>query len=406
MADSLPIPFSEIEAARTRIAPYIRKTPTLPLEVLSTAGRKVVLKCELFQTTGSFKLRGATNCILSNLERAKSTGVVAASAGNHAQGVAAICHKLGIQATIVMPKLTQPIKVKNTEDWGATVVLHGSVYDESFEYATKMATENNLLFVHPFRDPLVIAGQGTIGLEMLEDPLFDDIEALVVAIGGGGLVAGVASAIKAKRPRVKIYGVTAQNAPCTYQSFKKKQIVTAEVHHTLADTIATKRTDETMLKHLLGCVDDVFSLSEEVIAHAIALLAEKSKLVLEGAGAIGVGAILQNCVPEKKVATILCGGNIDIPAFSHVIERGLAEQGRLINLTILIKDRPGSLHALTKVLAEQQSNILQVFHQRTSLETGIGEAEVKVQLETRGRKHTQDLVYALTHAGYRISKSS
>jgi threonine dehydratase len=396
------IPLKQIEEARIRIAPYVRKTPLIPLDYLSKDGRKILMKCELFQRTGSFKMRGATNCILQNLELAKKGGVIAASAGNHAQGVAAICRELGVRATIVMPIHTPPVKVKNTQDWGAEVLLHGNVVDESMSRALEIAKEKGFVFIHPFNDPMIIAGQGTIGLELMEEPTFQDIEAVAVAIGGGGLITGIASVLKALRPEIKIYGICAQNAPTVYSSFHKKAVVEEPVQYTLAETIATKRMNPTMLNFLLEAVDEVFALSEESIAHAISLLAEKSKMVVEGSGAIGISAILENKIPEKKVAMILCGGNIDLPSFGQVLARGLVEQGRLVRIVITISDRPGGLNAVTQVLADKGANILQVFHQRASLEAPLGKTQLEVEIETRGNEHTQEILSALAQKGFHV----
>ncbi|MBY0371250.1 threonine ammonia-lyase [bacterium] len=402
MADKLPVSLDAIREARARIAPYVRATPLIPLDALSKDGRKVLMKCELFQRTGSFKMRGATNCILENLEQAKRNGVVAASAGNHAQGVAAICKELGIRATIVMPTITPPVKIKNTLDWGATVELHGKVVDESFQKAQTIAKEKGNVLIHPFRDPFVMAGQGTIGLELVEDPLFQDIEAVAIAIGGGGLISGCASVIKALRPEIKVYGITALNAPTVASSFAQKKVIEEPVQITLADTIATKKMDPTMLQNILSCVDEVLGLSEESIAHAIALLAEKAKMVVEGSGAIAVSAILENKIPEKKIAVILCGGNIDLPSFGQVLNRGLVEQGRLVRLVVTIVDRPGGLNAVTEVFAQSGANIQQVYHQRASLEAGFGKAQIEVEIETRGSEHTQEILHALAQKGFQV----
>lgn len=396
------ITLKDVEEARARIAPYVRETPLIPFDWLCRDGRKVLMKCELFQRTGSFKMRGATNCILQNLEQAKRNGVVAASAGNHAQGVAAICKELGIRATIVMPTQTPPVKLKNTQDWGAQVELFGNVVDESFQRAQALAKERGFVLIHPFRDPMVIAGQGTIALELMENPLFQDIEAVAIAIGGGGLISGCATVLKALRPELKIYGITAQNAPTVSSSFRRKTVVEEPTQITLADTIATKRMDPGMLQYLLTYVDDVFTLSEESIAHAISLLAEKTKMVVEGSGAIGIAAILENKIPEKKVAMILCGGNIDLPSFGQVLNRGLVEQGRLVRMIITISDRPGGLNAVTQVLAEQGGNVLQIYHQRSSLEAGFGKTQIEVEIETRGSQHTQEILGALAQKGFQV----
>jgi threonine dehydratase len=406
--DSKPLSVSldDVRAARERIAPYIRRTPIVPFDHLNhpSQGREVWLKCEALQRTGSFKLRGAANCILQNLVRAKKAGVIAASAGNHAQSVAAICQLLGIRSTIVMPTGTPPIKVQNTVAFGADVELRGNVLDESMEYAAKLAEAKGYLFIHCFRDSDVIAGQGTLALELLEDPAFASIEAVVIPIGGGGLISGCATVLKALRPDIKIYGLSARNAPAMWKSFQKRSVVQQEVLPTLADGISTKRTDAGMLELLLKLVDEVFCLGEESIAHAISLLAERAKLIVEGAGAIPIAAILENLIPEKKVLALLSGGNVDLTALSHVLQRGLVEQGRLVRLVITIPDRPGGLNAITEVLAQKGANILQVFHQRSTMKTSLGETEVEVDMETRGREFTEEIIHTFTEKGFRVTR--
>ncbi len=217
---------------------------------------------------------------------------------------------------------------------------------------------------------------------------------------------GIATALRAKMPKLKIYGVTAKNAPSAYNAIKEKKASDHAVTFTLADGVATKRTEESMVNALTPLVDDVFSLSEESIAHAISLLAEHAKMVVEGAGALPVAALLEDLIPEKKVAVVLSGGNIDLPALSHVLQRGLVEQGRLVRLNIKIMDRPGGLHSLTKILAERRANILQVFHQRTSLNTAMGETEVEIDIETRGHDHTSEIIDALVNNGFRVTRAS
>lgn len=394
----------DIEKARSTIAPYIHHTPFIPFEFLSRRYQKEIwLKCESLQKTGSFKMRGATNAVLSNMTQAKKAGVIAASAGNHAQGVAAICHLLGIQATIVMPVQTPPLKVKNTKNWGADVIMFGSTLDESIEQAKKLALEKDFLFVHAYNDPQVIAGQGTAGLELLEEPCFKNVDAVVIPVGGGGFSSGVATALKAKRPELKIYGVTAKSAPTFYESYKAKKVVACPTEFTLAEGVATKTANAEMLGLLSPMLDNMFSLSEETIAEAIAISAEHGKLILEGSGALPVGAILEGLIPEKRICLCLTGGNIDIPALSHVLHRGMVEQGRMVRLIITISDRPGGLHAVTSVLAEQGASILQVFHQRSTLRASIGQAEIEVDLETRGKEHTAAVIDALTAKKFKVT---
>jgi threonine dehydratase len=401
------VTLSDIKEARERIAPYIRRTPFIPFDYLSAqVGKDVWMKCESLQRTGSFKIRGASNCILKNLTQAKKSGVVTASAGNHAQGVATICKALGIKATIVMPTWTPPIKVENTKRSGAQVELVGHIYDESYEYAMKLATAKGFLFVHPYRDPDIIAGQGTIALELHEDPAFAEIEAVLIPVGGGGLASGSAIALKQLRPDLKIYGVAARNAPATWKSFHKGAIVEDLVQFTLAEGVAIKKTDPHMLSLLKEHLDDFFAISEESIAHSIALVAEHAKIITEGAGVLPVAALLEGLVPEKKVALYLCGGNLDIPALTHVLQRGLVEQGRVVRLVITVTDRPGGLNGITRVLAETGANILEVFHQRSNSHTKFGEAEVEVDVETRGESHTSEITQKLIEQGFRVHRDT
>jgi len=401
------VTLEKIREAQDRISTYVRATPLLRFDYLSTKmGKNVLLKCESLQRTGSFKIRGAANCMLNNLAQAKRCGVIAASAGNHAQGVAAIASILGVKATIVMPTITPAIKVSNTKRWGAEVELVGTVYDEAFEHAMKLAQAKGYLFVHPFNDPHVIAGQGTVGLEMLADPQFADVKAVVVSVGGGGLSTGVAMALKAVRPDIKIYGVGARNAPSAWRSYQVGSLVEEPVEFTLAEGVAAKKVDATMLNYMKEALDDFFVIGEDSLALAIALLAEHGKLVIEGAGALPVAAVLEGLIPEENVALILSGGNIDLPALTNVVQRGLAEQNRLVRLMIAITDRPGGLNAVTEVLAAKGANIIQVFHQRGSLHTRFGEAEIEVDLETRGTDHTAQITQALTERGFRVDRVS
>jgi len=402
------MPLTSLEAIRKAeplIAPYIRRTPLIYSDALSRITHKeVILKCEIFQKTGSFKMRGASHCILQNLAQAKKNGVVAASAGNHAQAVALMCNLTGIKSTIVMPAFTPPIKVQHTQRWGANIQLKGAIYDEAYEHALTLAKENNFLFVHPFKDEHIMAGQGTIGLELVADPLFADCEAILIPIGGGGLAVGIATALKALAPKVKIYGVTPKNAPATCESFKSGKLEPKDVTFTLAEGTANKRPDEVMLAELRNLLTDVFMLTEESIAHGISLIAEESKMVLEGSGALGVAALLEDKIPEKKVAVLLSGGNIDLPAFSTILHRGLVSQGRLTRVGITISDRPGGLAAVTQILAEKRANILQVFHQRSTLKAAMGETEIDVDMETKGPDHTMEILNALKERGFRVSQ--
>lgn len=393
--------------AQKRIEPYIRLTPILPFDYLSfLLNKNILLKAEIFQKTGSFKFRGATNCIVSQMAQAKKSGVVAASAGNHAQGVASICHSLGISATIVMPTSTPGIKIKNTQRWGAQVELWGEVYDESYEHALKLAKEQGSLFIHPFKDLLVQAGQGTLGLELLNEPLFKTMEAVLISVGGGGLVTGVGTVLRALCPDIKIYGVTAQNAPAAYQAVKTKSASHIPVQFTLAEGVATKRTDEEMLNNISPHVDEILSVSEESIAKAISLLAEHGKMVVEGAGALPVAALLDGLIPEKNVMAVLCGGNIDLSALSAVLQRGLAEQDRLVRLLITVWDRPGTLHSITDVFAKLKANILEIHHQRAALNHKMGQVAIEALIETKGKQHGDEIITELVSRGFHVEKQT
>ncbi len=397
--------FDDILSARARIQPYIRPTPYIPFEYLSKrTGKEIWLKCETLQRTGSFKIRGAANCLLQHLAQAKKSGVVAASAGNHAQGVAAVSQLLGVRSTIVMPEETPTIKVHNTAAWGAEIELYGQHFNESFQRAKEIADQKRSLFIHPYNDPFIMAGQGTLALEMIEDPAFQGVQAVVIAVGGGGLISGCATAIRAKFPQTKIYGVSAQNAPACWKSFHSNQVVEHPVKHTIAEGVATKKTEPEMLALLKKHIDDFFSVGEDTIAFAISVLAEHAKLLVEGAGALPIAAVLDGLIPEKKIAVVLSGGNIDLPILSNALQRGMVEQGRLVRLLIWVPDRPGGLNSVTEILAQTRANILQVLHQRMTLHTPFGDTEIEIDLETRGKDHTEEILKALHAAGLKVQR--
>ncbi len=403
----LDIKLKDIEKARESLKPFIRKTPLIRSEALSTRFKKeILLKCENLQITGSFKIRGATHCILQNLVQAKKSGVITASAGNHAQGVAAISQMLGVRATIIMPTVTPAVKVYNTQRWGAHVELVGGVYDESFDHAMQRSENENLLFIHPFKDPLVIAAQGTIGLELVEEALFQSVESIVIPVGGGGIASGCATALRSLKPGLRIYGVSAKNAPAMWNSFHCGKAVEEPVQLTLADGVAAKRADPELVAYLKKTIDDYFGVSEESIAHAISLLAENGKLVVEGAGALSLASLIENQIPEKNICLVLSGGNIDPTTLASVFQRGLVAQGRRVHLIVTISDHPGGLHALTDILAQKKANILQVFHQRTATYLGVGEANVEIELETRGPEHTQEILEILAQRGFNAHRVS
>ena len=402
------VTLADIEAARQRIGAQVRLSPCARSEHFSHLTESICFfKFENLQMTGSFKERGACNklLLLTNEERAQ--GVIAASAGNHAQGVAYHAGRLGIAATIVMPEPTPLIKVQSTRGYGARVILHGANFDEAYAEARRIEQAEKLTFVHPFDDPAVIAGQGTVGLELLEQNPY--LEVVVVPIGGGGLIAGIATAVKSVNPRIRIVGVEPAVLPSMKAAVEAKGRVVLEPASTIADGLAVKQAGEVTFPIVQKYVDEIVTVSEEEIANAILLLLEREKTVVEGAGAASLAAVINKKVqaPGRKVAMILGGGNIDVNLISRIIERGLVKDGRLVRLKVKLPDRPGTLARFTSALAEKRANIIEIYHNRAFTRSlGLGETEVEVTLETRGRAHIEELKAALSERGYVVSEDT
>ena len=397
------VTFADIEAARTRIRDAVFNSPCAYTETLSKrTGTKLWLKLENLQMTGSFKERGAANKLLSMTPEERARGVITASAGNHAQGVAYHAQRLGVAATIVMPEGTPLIKVSSTRGFGARVVLFGANYDDACEHAHELEAREGQLYLHPFDDAMVIAGQGTIGLELLEQNPY--LEAVVVAVGGGGLAAGIACAIKEVNPKIKVYGVEAKVLASMRAALDAHGPVTLPPARTIADGIAVRTVAQRTWQMVDRYVDDVVLVDEEEIAEAILMLLEREKTVAEGAGAAPLAALLAGRLPVKgkKTALVVCGGNIDVNVISRIIERGLVKSGRMMRVLLIISDATGSLAALTRLVAEHKGNIIQIHHNRASLKGALGEAVVELTLETRGFDHIEELERALAAAGYRI----
>lgn len=398
------IALSDVVQAKRRVSAIINKTtfafaPALSEEV----GAQVFLKKENLQLTGAYKIRGAYNKIASISDEERAKGVIAASAGNHAQGVAYSAKEFGIQAIIVMPEATPLLKVTGTKALGAEVILHGDNYDEAYAYALDYAKENNLTFIHPFEDDAVIAGQGTVALEMLDE--VNDLDIVVVPIGGGGLISGIASAIKQLDPKIKVIGVTAKGAPAMYNSFKKGSVVNSKSVRTIADGIAVRDVSEKNLKTILECVDEIVQVDDEEIANAILYLLEKQKLIVEGGGAASVAAILHEKFKYKKdakIGAILSGGNIDVQMLSVIIEKGLIKSYRKMKLLITLIDKPGALMKLTDILRIANANIIQIDYDRTSTKLSYGDAKITIVLETKGKKHQDEIKKMLAENGYEI----
>ena len=361
----------------------------------------VYLKKENLQVTGAFKIRGAYNKIATLSEEQRESGVIAASAGNHAQGVALSASKFGIRAVIVMPESTPLTKVNGVKGYGAEVILAGINYDEAYAYAKEYAQKHSLTFVHPFEDEEVIAGQGTIGLEILDS--CEDLDVIIIPAGGGGLISGVSLAIKSLSPKTKVIGVSASGAPALKESFDKKEPIDSLSVRTIADGIAVRDTSPVTLEYMLQYVDEMVSVDDEEIANAILFLLEKQKLVVEGAGAVGVAAIMHNKIPElqgKKIAIILSGGNMDVTLLSVIIEKGLLKSGRKMMVTVTLIDKPGSLKRFTELLEELNANIVHISYDRTSISLEYGDANVTVHMETKGEEHQEKIRSVLKQEGY------
>jgi len=393
---------NSIKKAYERVSGVVHRTPFSYAPILSQmSGYEVYLKKENLQRTGAFKLRGAFNKIASLVESGEKGGVVAASAGNHAQGVAFSAKHFGLDATIVMPESTPLTKVLGVKEFGATVILHGSNYDEAYAYAVTFAKKNNYNFVHPFTDEEVMAGQGTVAIEMFEE--VEDLDAIVVPVGGGGLISGISVASKVTHPQTKIIAVSAQGAPAMKNSFEAKRALDTLSVRTIADGIAVRDTSSITLEYILKNVDVFESVCEDEIASAILFLLEKQKVLVEGAGAVGVAALIHGKIdlPKgSKVAIVLSGGNIDVTMLSLIIEKGLMKSARKMKLLVTLIDKPGALQAFTQILTDVGANIVQIGYDRTSTDLEFGDAHVTVALETKGVEHQVQIREKLKEGGF------
>ena len=398
------IPLEKIENAAKRIEKVVYHTPFAYAPSLSQkVGNEIYLKKENLQITGAFKLRGAFNKIASLDEEKRKNGVIAASAGNHAQGVAFSANYFNIPSIIVMPEATPLTKISGVKEYGGEVVLAGNNYDEAYEYAIKLAKEKGLEFIHPFADEEVMAGQGSIAIEMLKE--VPNLECLIVPIGGGGLISGIASAAKQINPHIKVIGVTAEGAPAMRLSFLSGSVQDSSFVKTIADGIAVRDTSPVTYKIIKEIVDDIVEVDDEEIANAILFLMEKHKVVVEGAGAVGVAALLHHKIKfgsPKKVGVVISGGNIDVTMINLIIEKGLLKSHRKMKLVITLIDKPGALESLTEILAEEKANIVSIGYDRTDLNLAIGDANVSVALETRGLEHQESIKRALHKNGFRF----
>src|SRR5712692_8740968 len=392
----------DIQAALGRIRESIRVSPCTHSEAFSKlTGSSIFLKLDNQQRTGAFKERGALNKLLTLSQEERARGVIAASAGNHAQGVAYHAGRHGIQARILMPLPTPLTKVSATRAYGADVILHGANYDEAYDKAVEQGRQDGLTLIHAFDDDAVIAGQGTLGLEILQQ--HSDIEAIIVPIGGGGLIGGIACAAKESNPAVRIFGVQPAKIPSMKAAVAEGKPVTLASAKTIADGIAVRRAGERTLPLVQKYVDDIVTVEEEEIANAILLLLEREKTLAEGAGAAAIAAVLNRKLPllqGKKIAVLVCGGNIDVTLLSRIIERGLVKDGRLVRLRVHLPDYPGALHRLTGILAQHRANIVETSYDRAYYGVNLGDTAIDITMETRGPDHIVELLSALSASGY------
>jgi threonine dehydratase len=398
----LPVSLADVLEARARIGDAVLRTPTLHSRTLSAmTGAEVWLKFENQQFTAAYKERGALNKLCQLDQASRDKGVIAASAGNHAQGLAYHAARLGIPVTIVMPVLTPAVKVAQTESHGATIILHGERFDDAYEHALEVAQARGLTFVHPFDDPVIIAGQGTVALEMLEDA--PEIDTLVIPIGGGGLISGCATVAKAQDRPIQVIGVQAELYPSMYARMKGLTLPCAG--DTLAEGIAVKEPGAVTSVIVRALVDEILLVGERDLERSVSLLLQIEKTVVEGAGAAGLAALLGH--PERiagrKVGIVLCGGNIDTRLLANVLLRDLARSGRLARLRIKLQDRPGALYHVARVFDEQQVNIIEVYHQRVFSTLPAKGLVTDIECETRDQLHLARLMQALADNGYEVT---
>ena len=398
------ITLSDVREARGRVDDVARHTPLERSRTFSEmSGADVHLKLENFQRTGAFKIRGAMNRIATLSDAEREAGVVTASAGNHAQGVALAADRAGVDATVVMPKFAPVSKVKATRGYGASVRLEGVDYDEAQAYAHQLEREEGRTYVHAFDDPVVMAGQGTLGLEIVDD--CPELDTVVVPIGGGGLISGVAVAIKEQLPDVRVVGVQAEGAASAAKSLEAGEVREIDSVDTIADGIATRSIGEQTLEVMSEYVDEVATVDDREIALALTLLLERSKTLVEGAGAVALAAVLSEAFDyedDETIVAALCGGNIDLNRLGTVIRRGLVQMGRYLKITIDLKDRPGELERVSSIVARTGANVYAVHHDRTSRDVAVNAAELELELETDDAEHAADIIDALEADGYEV----
>lgn len=399
MVESLTLDM--VKVARQRIAGVAHMTPLDYSHTFSSlTGNNVFLKLENTQKTGSFKIRGACNKVMSLQDDERARGVIAASAGNHAQGVAYAAARAGLECTIVMPQGAPVSKIMATQGYGAQVILSGVDYDEAYNRALELQAGSGATFIHGFDDVEIMAGQGTIALELFEQ--LPDLEAVLVPVGGGGLIAGISLAIKNLKPAVKVIGVQAMGAAAMYRSYRESSLIESSNTSTFADGIAIRRPGGLAFDIIRRCVDDIVTVDEEEIAGAILMLLERAKLLVEGAGAVGLASLIyrKTSLMGVNAAVVLSGGNIDVNILSIIIERGLAKWGRYVRLRTTLTDRPGSLQKLLAVVAGTNANVISINHDRIRPGIPLKQAEVQLELETKNQEHIHEIMVTLKRRGY------
>lgn len=401
----MTISLKDIQKAKQSISEVVYQTElTYSRSCTERVGSKVYLKFENEQLTGSFKIRGALNKIANLSDKERARGVIASSAGNHAQGVAHSARQFHIPSYIVMPVNAPVVKVLATQGYGAHVIFHGDIYDEAYQYARDLEKEKNYTFVHPFNDPHIMAGQGTIGLDLYEQ--CRELDSVVIPVGGGGLISGIAVALKSLNPKIKIYGVQPQNACAMTQLFKKGSLSEfKDVISTMADGVAVKVPDENMYKKYISkYVDDMVTVSEDEIAESIVFLMERAKTIVEGAAALPLAGACKGLKLGEKTCLLLSGGNIDLNVIAKVVDRGLIQSGRRQSYSLIVEDSPGTLGKLADIFAKNRMNILEVHHDRKKENLFIGETCIHFLVESPGDKAADNVVKKFKEIGVKISE--
>ena len=396
------VTLGDIKKAQEKLRQVIYPTPIMPAKSFSQHKKlRVYLKLENLQKTGSFKLRGAFNKLSQLDKQQRERGVIAASAGNHAQGVAYASSHFHTRAVIVMPERTPITKMMATKAYGAEIILYGSCFNDSYDRALKLAEETGMIFISPFDDDDIIAGQGTIGLEIIQQ--LPKVRTVIVPVGGGGLIAGLAIALKEHNPTIKIIGVEAKGAASMYESLQKGYICEPlTITKTIADGIAVNRPGEKTFPIIQKLVDEMALVEEEEIARAILSFIEEEKLLVEGAGAVPLAALQEKklAIEEGDVVLVVSGGNIDVNTIARIIEKGMVKSGRLLRVSLELEDVPGTLNKITSLIAEEQANILHIIHDRLSKDLPVGITKLELDLETRGKEHSKEVITALKAKGY------